>query len=124
MVHRITKNAEFALNWNISSGTPYTSPDLIRPFRNPDGTVTLLLQYKDKNNNLLPDYQRLDVAFSFFSDFKWGRQKFTIGLYNMLNKKNPFYIDIVQDQNGTGQYVQEQFSVLPIFPSVSYSLAF
>jgi outer membrane receptor for ferrienterochelin and colicin len=123
-VHRITDNAEFAMNWNVSSGSPFTSPSEITPIRNPDGTVTLVLRYNEKNNKLLPGYQRLDVAFSFFSDFKWGKQKFTIGLYNLLNKKNPFFIDITQDENGSGQFIQERFSVLPIFPSISYSIAF
>lgn len=123
-VHRITDNAEFSLNWNASSGSPYTSPNEIIAIRQPDGNVDLFLRYDEKNNVKLPGYQRLDVSFSFFSDIKWGKQKFTIGLYNMLNKKNPFFIDISLDPNNPRRYIQERYTVLPIFPSLSYSLAF
>ena len=123
-VHRITENAEFALNYNASSGSPVTSPSQFRITSNPDGEETIILIYPEKNNELLPDYQRLDVAFSFFSDYSWGRQKFTIGVYNLLNKKNPFYEDIVIDPTNPNLYLKERFSVLPILPSVSYSIAF
>lgn len=119
--HRLTDNAEFNLNYHISTGSRVTTPtgDIVQ---NQNGDI--LIEYTAKNNEQLPSYQRLDIGFSFYNKFKWGRQKISIGAYNVLNRKNFFYTDIERDQFNVEKFKLDRFSILPIFPALSYSLSF
>lgn len=119
-LHKITDNTEFNLNWNLSSGNPITSPsgtiglvnDVITPF------------FLDKNAGLLPTYSRVDVGFNFYSKYKWGRSKLFLGVYNAFNKANPFYQDVEKSIDNPEKFDVVQYSILPIIPSLGYSVSF
>ena len=62
---------------------------------------------------------------------KWGDEvvsnlcnKFSVGAYNIYNRNNPLYIDVVRDAFGGGSYKLESVNVLPLVPFVSLGLAF
>lgn len=69
------------------------------------------------NNLNLPDYFRIDIGYTFIKKHKKSTSEFTIGVYNMLNKKNPYLI-FYQDERW------KQLSILPIIPSIQWSLSF
>ncbi len=69
------------------------------------------------NNLNLPDYFRIDIGYTFIKKRKKSTSEFTIGVYNMLNKKNPYLI-FYQDERW------KQLSILPIIPSIQWSLSF
>ena len=119
-LHKITDNTEFTLNWNLSSGNPITEPsgDIV------EIDNELIIVYTEKNGGLLPTYHRVDISFNFYNKHKWGRTKFSLGLYNAFNKNNPFYTDIEKKLENTNQYEIVEFSILPIIPSVAYSVSF
>lgn len=119
--HRLTADAEFTLNYHISSGSRITTPsgDVVV---GPNGEI--LIEYDEKNNEILPSYQRLDIGFNFYNKYKWGRQKISIGAYNILDKRNPFYIDIQRNRNDSNRFELVRFTILPVFPAISYSLSF
>lgn len=123
-IQKINKNAEFSMNWLYGSGNPITAPTQLQPYIDINGEQRLIPVYESKNNRLLPDYHRLDISFSFFSDFDWARQRFTFGLYNAYNRKNPAYLDIQNDKDKPDALQLYQYSILPILPSISYSLSF
>jgi hypothetical protein len=118
--YRISEFSEFVLNWSYLSGNPYSSP--INVTINVNGSPTII--YPEKNNARFPDYHRLDVGFSFYNSFKWGRAKFFIGIYNAYNRKNPFYTEIVRSPTFENRYEFQQITLIPWFPSLSYSIAF
>lgn len=119
--HRLTADAEFSLNYHISTGSRVTTPsgDVVL---GPNGEI--LINYDERNNEVLPSYQRLDIGFNFYNKYKWGRQKISIGAYNVLDKRNPFYVDIQRDRNNSNKFELVRFTILPVFPAVSYSLSF
>jgi len=119
-LHKITDNTEFTLNWNLSSGNPITEP--AGPVVSDDGN--LIIVYLEKNGGLLPTYHRVDVSFNFYNKHKWGRTKLSLGLYNAFNRNNPFYTDIEQKVENPDAYEIVQFSILPIIPSIAYSVSF
>lgn len=120
LLHKITDNTEFTLNWNLSSGNPITEPS--GEVVSTNGEITIV--YLDKNGGLLPTYHRVDLSFNFYSKYKWGRTKLTLGLYNAFNRQNPFYTDIEQKFDNSNSYNIVQFSILPIVPSVAFSVSF
>ncbi|MEM9549236.1 MAG: TonB-dependent receptor [Bacteroidota bacterium] len=119
-LHKITDNTEFTLNWNLSSGNPITEPS---------GSVIdvegeLLVVYLEKNGGLLPTYHRVDIGFNFYNKYTWGRTKLSLGLYNAFNRNNPFYTDIEKKLENPEAYEIVEFSILPIIPSIAYSVSF
>jgi len=119
-LHKITDNTEFTLNWNLSSGNPITEP--AGPIVEDNGTIIIV--YEEKNGGLLPAYHRVDISFNFYNKHKWGRTKLSIGLYNAFNKNNPFYTDIEKKLDNPDAYEVVEFSILPIVPSLAYSVSF
>jgi len=120
--HKITDNTEFVLNWTYASGNPITFPSQVVVDLDGDGVITPI--YNEKNNFRLPVYHRLDFAFNFYSKLKWARQKFSLGLYNTFNRKNTFFVDVGSDPLVQGAFERREFSILPVFPAISYSLSF
>ena len=117
-------NIELALTWTYGTGTPYTAPTSILEVIVDDKVETSFI-FGERNNVRLPDYHRLDFGVNFFNDYGWGKQKITIGAYNVYNRKNPFYVDFVRNQTDTTPLFEAQaVSIFPIVPNFSYSLSF
>jgi outer membrane receptor for ferrienterochelin and colicin len=79
--------------------------------------------FENRNSYRMPAYHRLDIGINFRKQLKWGERVWSIGAYNLYNRKNPFYLQFDQDYNpdGTTNTVLKQYSLFPIIPSVSYS---
>lgn len=70
------------------------------------------------NNYEMPAYIRLDLGCSF--EFKTLHpQELTLGVYNVLNRHNPF--TITYDSRSREW---RQISLIPIMPSFSYRISF
>jgi hypothetical protein len=117
--HRLNANAEFMANYVYASGNPITEPSQFFIDEETDATILI---YEAKNNNRLPDYKRLDLAFNFYSNLSIGRQRISIGLYNVFDDKNFLYSDIIRDREDEDNYELYRYRLIPIFPSLSYSL--
>ena len=120
--YRINKNIEFSANAIYLTGNWVTIPqNTIKPDEDEPLFVNIFLE---KNNQQLPDYKRIDLSVNIFNKYDWGRQKISIGIYNVFDWRNPlfFYVRRNEDPEETPQ--KKQISILPILPSVSYSLTF
>lgn len=120
LTHRISSNLEVAANYVYATGNPITEP--ASSFIDENTSVPLLL-FPGRNNNRLPDYRRLDVSFSFYNTMKFGRQKVTLGLYNVFNDKNFVYSDVARNTENPASLELLRYTIVPLFPSLSYSLA-
>jgi len=68
----------------------------------------------------MPIYHRIDLAFS--NKKKWDNgilREWNVSVYNVMNRKNPYFIYLNSNSNGF-----EQFTLMPILPSLSYKLKF
>ena len=68
------------------------------------------------NGYTLSDYFRIDVGYSFIKKTKHSTRELTLGLYNILNRQNPYLI-FYQDNSW------KQLSILPIIPSIEWSIS-
>ncbi|MBK9736040.1 MAG: TonB-dependent receptor [Saprospiraceae bacterium] len=118
--HRLSQFSEFLLNWSYSTGNYYSKPENITIDNSGRPTVV----YFSKNNALFPAFHRLDIGFGFYNSFKWGKAKFFLGLYNAYNRNNPFYTELVKNNQNQALYEFRQYSLLPILPTISYSVSF
>ena len=75
-------------------------------------------------------YHRLDIGCSFTKEKKWGERTWTVSIYNVYSRQNPFFIYLQEDgkeAEGSYQYITHtpmQISLFPIIPSVRYSFKF
>ncbi len=79
--------------------------------------------YEGRNGFRMNAYHRLDFNIAWTKVKKNGIRKFTLGFYNMYNRRNPFFIQASFDYE-TQQKKFVQYSLLPIIPSVSYRFDF
>lgn len=75
--------------------------------------------YTALNNYQMPPYIRCDLSAEFV--FKGGKhpQTLNLGCFNILNRHNPFSLSYDTDTNEW-----KQVSLLPIMPSLKYSISF
>ncbi len=117
--------------WVFASGKPITVPvALYEPYFDNFYDVYIFNQinydekiydYSKRNNARMPNYHRLDINVNFTKQLKHGKRVFSAGVYNVYNRKNPYYLTV--DRIGS----QLQFntnSMLPFIPYISYTYEF
>jgi len=81
--------------------------------------------YGEKNNFRMKAYNRLDVGIQFHKEKKWGERIWEISVYNIYNRKNPFYYYSEYNVVNNKEYgLLRQVSLFPIIPSFTYSFNF
>ena len=122
---KLPENFDLTLNWEISSGLPYTQivsffdrlelPNLISGnYSNDNGKVYSVLG--KKNAARLPMYHRLDLNLSnSFTIFDQTKLKLMIDIINLYNQQNIFY-----SNRETGNTI----NMLPFLLSVSLGVEF
>jgi len=118
----INDNMELSLGWTYGSSLPATVPASTDPII-VDGKFIWVPIVPAINNVELPPYHKLDLGFNIYNKYDWGSQKISFGVYNAYARKNPYYIDVVFDESG-GNYNNEQISILPFIPYVSFGVSF
>jgi len=71
----------------------------------------------DINDYRLSDYLRIDLGYTFKKTHKKHTTELTLGIFNVLNKKNPY---LMFYNNGTWK----QLSLFPIIPSIKWNISF
>ena len=84
--------------------------------------ITEIDNYVERNSFKEPSYHRMDLSATFTNDSGKFKKSWNISVYNIYNRKNPFYLYFDYDDND--ERVLKQLSLFPILPSVSYSIKF
>lgn len=108
-----------SLVWVYASGNSMTIPVSYYFYNG-----TLMTEYSDRNAYRMPAYHRLDfsVNWQFLK-----RRKFESGLnfsiYNLYNRKNPFYIYFDSSMTTDQQIATKAYkvSLFPIIPSITWN---
>lgn len=111
-----------SVNFNYSTGRPTTPP--IGNFQTSTGLVVPI--YSDRNQIRIPDYHRLDIAYTIGRGYKKNakfRTSWTLSLYNVYGRKNAFSVYFTQ-----GQFQRAQANRLAVlgaaFPSLTFNFEF
>ncbi len=79
--------------------------------------------FGEKNSFRMGAYHRLDFSIQFHKQKKRFERIFELGIYNVYNRKNPFFYESKWDPK-TGQNKLMQVSLFPLIPSVSWTYKF
>lgn len=95
--------------WNIKSGT-YAPP------KEEENAYYRQLM-SETNGYSMPYYLRIDIGYNFHKTGKRFVRDLTVGIFNVLNRKNPYLVFYDEDR-------WKQLSIFPIIPSVKWVLNF
>ncbi len=118
--YRFTRRYSASLNFAYQTGRPVTYP--IGQFNYNNSEYVL---YSDRNKFRIPDYIRLDLGFNIEGNHrkeKLAHSFWTISVYNVLGRNNPYSVFFVTDQ-GEVKALQSSIFAIPI-PSITYNFKF
>lgn len=75
-----------------------------------------------RNNYRFDDYHRLDLSFNWHKKKKWGVRTWSVQIYNVYNRLNPDYV--FPDPNNQQGPQLKKITIIPFFPSATYSFEF
>lgn len=129
VVYKLRKNIELSASWTYQSPMPFTVPiahyeRIFGPMQPNIQSSPGNVEYINSRNNIrISAYHRLDLGISFIKQKKNGNiRTWNISILNVYNRLNPFFYYL--DTDIRGQAVLTGTAILPIMPSVSYSLKF
>ncbi|MEX1190752.1 MAG: TonB-dependent receptor plug domain-containing protein [Brumimicrobium sp.] len=129
-IYDLNEKVNFSLTWEYGSGYPITLANEIYVH---DGDH--IFHFDNINNTRMRDYHRLDASFNHTKEKKWGERTWSISIFNLYNRKNPYYYyyeheteNVTNGNGGTasvkGDLKLYQRSLFNFFPSFSYSFKF
>ena len=116
----LSHNWTFSTNFVYYTGVPTTYPDGLYTYNDQP-----VLDYSRRNADRIPDYQRLDIAFSKDTRFNKAQKRYgiwTLGIYNLYARKNPYSVYFTRYNQRTESYRLSVFGT--IIPSIAYNVYF
>lgn len=114
--------------WVYGTGNAITLPisSYIFPIPGGNGNANssggVVNEYTEKNGFRMSAFHRFDISIQFTKQKKHHERTWEFSIYNVYNRKNPFYYFIDTDKNGVSKL--KQISLFPIIPSFSYNFKF
>ncbi|HBB91571.1 MAG TPA: TonB-dependent receptor [Bacteroidales bacterium] len=124
---KINDHIDIGLTWVYGTGNAVTLPlekyASLQNFWYNTGYFNSIEYFAGRNSYRMPAYHRLDIGINFKKETKWGERTWSLGAYNVYNRKNPFFLMFDKEyvENGPSKPVLKQYSLFPVIPSVSYS---
>jgi hypothetical protein len=121
--HKLKENVDLSATWVFGTGNAFTMA--VGKYNIDDHTEIHI--YEGKNTFRMRSYHRLDVGVNFHKQKKRGERTWSLSVYNLYNRENPYYYFFDTKGNysgGTNVRVVKQRSLFPFIPSVSYSFKF
>lgn len=130
MSHKFSEKIDIGATWVFGTGNAITlATHDIQPLQGEvnndyyyDTDNSSVPYFEHRNNYRMPNYHRLDFGINFHKKKKHGFRTWNISVYNVYNRKNPFFLYVGNKDNG-GKALK-QISLFPILPSISYTYKF
>lgn len=111
---------KFSPKWSVESNYIYTSGSAFTLGLEEYETVLGItrLAASGRNNFRLPAYSRLNLRFNYERPYANGHLYVSFGAKNILNRKNAFYIYLINDPS-SNRTILRKVSLVPIHPTLS-----
>lgn len=112
------KKCDIYASWNYHTGNRVTFPSHLI-YRGGDWREL----YDAPNNTKMPDYHRFDLGFNFRRITRRGKESvLNLSIYNAYCRVNPIFASV--DVDNDGHYFGVAMGIIPIIPTLSYSIKF
>lgn len=118
--YKVTHRLSFSVNSEYSTGRPITLP--IGQFTSGGNTQ---VYYSDRNQYRVPDYFRTDASINIEGNHKskkLAHSSWSLGVYNVMGRKNPYSIYYKSDARGLNGYQLSIFGHQ--IPFITYNFKF
>ncbi len=126
-VYQLSDHLKISGVWVYGTGNAVSLPTKLYLKNNaesflssPENSVSY---YKERNGYRMKSYHRLDLSLTWTKQKRKGIRQLTIGVYNLYNRKNPFFINLETDIH-TQHKRFVQYSLIPVLPYISYRFDF
>ena len=119
VVHKINNHIELSADFVFGTGQAITLPSA--RYLDDDGNE--IQAFEKRNGYRMAPYHRMDVGISFTKQKKRYLRSWIWSIYNVYDRRNPFYIYLGED-NVTRKPAYKQVSLFPILPSVTFQIKF
>lgn len=117
-------NAQFSISSNFIYGTGAAVTMPVGKYEYMGMQIPI---YSDRNAKRMPDYHRLDFAFTYKRKEKEGRRwrdEWVLSVYNVYNRANAYSINFKEDAANPGNTKAEMLYLFGIVPSITYNFHF
>jgi hypothetical protein len=127
---RLGKHWEVSANWQYSTGAALTLP--VASYEgagepsphDPGHTDPPRVDHLGERNYFrTPEVHRLDISITYTKQKKHWLKSWNFSVYNAYNQKNGFFYYVKTDREKKERYLA-QLTLLPILPSITYSVRF
>lgn len=124
-IYKLTTNIDISAVWVYATGNTATLPISRYIIQG-----NIINEYGERNSYRMPPYHRMDLSVNWTPKQKREKKhesSWNFSVYNLYNRKNPYYIYIENKgniNNGTVEIKAKQVSLFPILPSVTYNFKF
>lgn len=122
-IFKFSSSAEFVANWTYASGIPFSRPTSLLT-EELNGIPTYILSIPSRNNARFNPNHRLDLAINLYSKLKNGAFRYSIGVHNAYNNKNPIIVNIVRDETNAQEFEIENWGLIYPIPYISFEMSF
>jgi len=124
--YKINNNIDFSLAWVFGTGYPFTLPRGKYPIINDNDYNRFdfnseVYIWEARNSRRMRSFHHLDLGINFRKGKKRGIRIWTVSIYNVYNRQNPYFYYI---DNQNNDYKLYQQSLFPVIPSISYSFKY
>ena len=126
--YQFTPKISATVTWTYGTGNAITMPttqyqgnyalyDYFFPSTSGSSAVNDL---NYRNNFRMEAYHRLDIGLNFFKPKKWGSRLWTVSIYNVYSRQNPYLYFL--DYQSNGMKSLNKLALFPFIPSVTYTV--
>jgi hypothetical protein len=121
-MYRASQHWLISGSWTYNSGFAYTLPIGVYQSPTAEDPYAEVFIYGDRNNARARDNHRLDISAQYVVKHKQFQETWSLGIYNVYNRQNPFFITFAYNDQGERRLTQ--LSLLPILPHLNYQISF
>lgn len=115
LMYKPSKKFDVSATWVYCTGN--TATLAMHEFEENPYSYNGIAYIENRNNFRMPAYHRLDIGMNFHKQKKHGIRTWSISVYNVYNRHNPYMV------YKSGNQLM-QLSIFPIIPSISYQYKF
>ena len=135
VMYKLREGLSLSATWVYGTGNAITLPlaSYSLPTHSPLPSANSFLnfynnatEYSDRNAYRMAAYHRMDVGIQWHKKKSWGERTWELSVYNLYNRRNPYFYYIGSSTNSQNQSVTtlKQITLFPLIPSLSYNFKF
>lgn len=133
LIYQAKKGLEFSGSWVYGTGNAITFPKGLyyghsnpfssTPWASASGTSTgipIQVDHGSRNGFRVPSYHKMDFNCTITKEKKWGELLYHFGIYNAYNRRNPYFVYIAPDLQGSSTNAVIKARLVSLFPALPY----